>query len=103
MVGARKKPGTESAAQGLATRFGALIRERREALRLRQGDVAFSTGLGRRFIIELEAGKPSCPLGKALGVAGAVGLRPIDLMAETNDDNALLPDLPEHVEEPSRG
>jgi len=103
MAGVRKESVTETAAQGLATRFGALIRERRQALKLRQDDVAFSTGLGRRFIIELEAGKPSCHLGKALVVAGAVGLRPIDLMAETNDDNALLPDLPEHVEEPSRG
>ena len=54
-----------------------------------------ATGVGRRFIIELEAGKPSCQLGKALVVAAAVGLRPIDLMAENNDDNALLPDLPD--------
>jgi DNA-binding XRE family transcriptional regulator len=90
----KKKQGTETAAQGLAARFGALIRERREALKLRQDDIAFSTGLGRRFIIELEAGKPTCHLGKALVVAAAVGLRPIDLMVETNDDNAMLPDLP---------
>ena len=100
---ARTKPGTEAAAQGLAARFGALVRERREALKLRQGDVAFSTGLGRRFIIELEAGKPTCHLGKALVAAAAVGLRPIDLMAETNADNALLPDLPQPEEEPPRG
>jgi hypothetical protein len=103
VANARKKQGTENAAQDFAARFGALIRERREALKLRQDDIAFSTGVGRRFIIELEAGKPSCHLGKALVVAAAVGLRPIDLMAATSDDNALLPDLPEHVEEPSRG
>ena len=70
---------------------------------LRQEDIAFTTGIGRRFIVELEAGKPSCQLGKALIVAAAVGLRPFDLMAESNADNALLPDLPEPVDEPSRG
>ena len=103
MADTKKKQGTETAAQGLAARFGALIREHREALKLRQDDIAFSTGLGRRFIIELEAGKPTCHLGKALVAAAAVGLRPIDLMSENNADNALLPDLPESTEEPSRG
>jgi transcriptional regulator with XRE-family HTH domain len=100
---ARNNQGTETAAKNFAARFGSLVRERREALKLRQDDIAFSTGIGRRFIIDLEAGKPSCHLGKALVVAAAVGLRPIDLMAETNDDNALLPDLPEGLPEPARG
>jgi transcriptional regulator with XRE-family HTH domain len=70
-------------ADGLATRFGALVRGRREAMGLRQEDIAFATGYGRRFIIELEAGKASCHLGKALAVAAAVGLRPLDLLGET--------------------
>ena len=86
-----------------AARFGALVRERREALRMTQDDLALTTGVGRRFIVELEAGKPSCQLGKALLVAIAVGLRPFDLMSEDNADNALLPDLPERTEEPPRG
>ena len=104
---AAKKPGTENSAKDYATRFGNLVRERREARKLRQDDVVFATGVGRRFIIDLEAGKPSCQLGKALVVAAAVGLRPIDLIAQTNDDNALLPDLlsdlPEEGTEPERG
>jgi len=78
-----------------AGRFGRLVRDRREALGLRQDDVALATGVGRRFIVDLEAGKASCQLGKALLVAEAVGLRPFDLMTETNADNALLPDLPD--------
>lgn len=86
-----------------AARFGALVRERREALQMTQDDLALTTGVGRRFIVELEAGKPTCQLGKALIVATAVGLRPFDLMAQDNADNALLPDLPESAEEPSRG
>ena len=77
---------------------------------MRQDDLALATGVGRRFILELEAGKPSCQLGKALAVASAVGLRPFDLMLDGNkEDNALLPDLPgfptltEEAETPSRG
>lgn len=84
--------------EGPAARFGALIRERREAQRLRQDDVALATGVGRRFIIDLEAGKPTCQLGKALLVAEAVGLRLFDLLAasERNSEPALpaILDLP---------
>jgi len=108
-----RKTATHQKSSALATdyaaRFGALVRERREFLKLRQEDIAFTTGLGRRFIIELEAGKSSCQLGKALVVAAAVGIRPTDLMARNSEDNALLPDLPdvpappEPAEEPPHG
>jgi DNA-binding XRE family transcriptional regulator len=81
------------AARQNALRFGKLIRERREALGMRQDDLALSTGVGRRFVIELEAGKPGCQLGKSLVVATAVGLRPFDMTS--GEDNALLPDLPD--------
>ena len=85
---------TETAANAQAKHFGALVRERREALKMRQDDLALATGVGRRFILELEAGKASCQLGRSLVVAAAVGLRPFDLMnANSDDDNALLPDL----------
>lgn len=65
----------------LAKRFGELVRTRRAELKLNQADVAFATGIGRRFIIELEAGKPTCHLGKALVIAEAVGIKIVDLMA----------------------
>lgn len=87
-----------SAAHEHARRFGALIRQRREALKMRQDDLALATGVGRRFILELEGGKPSCQLGKALVVAIAVGLHPFELAAGTGADDsgdALLPDLDE--------
>jgi hypothetical protein len=94
---------TDAAARAQAQQFGALVRERREALKLRLDDLALATGVGRRFILELEAGKPSCQLGRALIVAAAVGLRPFDLMsANSDDDNALLPDL-DDVEDADRG
>jgi len=76
-----------------ALRFGRLVRERREALGMRQDDLALATGVGRRFVIDLEAGKPSCQLGKSLVVATAVGVRPFDIASA--EDNALLPDLPD--------
>jgi transcriptional regulator with XRE-family HTH domain len=84
----------ENSARSFAQQFGAMVREHREALKMRQDDVALATGVGHRFIVELEAGKASCQLGRALVVAAAVGLRPFDLMSANNDDdNALLPDL----------
>jgi transcriptional regulator with XRE-family HTH domain len=103
----RPKSDVETAAGTQAKHFGALVRERREALKMRQDDLALATGVGRRFILELEAGKASCQLGRALVVAAAVGLRPFDLMSANNDDdNALLPDLSDDlpdIEDDSRG
>ena len=106
----RARSEIESAAGEQARHFGALVRERREALRMRQDDLALATGVGRRFILELEAGKASCQLGRALVVAAAVGLRPFDLMGANRDDDDALPpllpddgvDLPE-LEDDERG
>jgi transcriptional regulator with XRE-family HTH domain len=84
-----------------ASAFGSLIRHRRKALRMRQDEVALATGVGRRFLIDLEAGKPSCQLGRSLLVAGALGLRPSDFLGSDGRDLAQeLPDLPDEVEEP---
>jgi HTH-type transcriptional regulator/antitoxin HipB len=61
--------------------FGALIRERRRALGLTQEELALAVNVGPRFIAELEAGKPTCQLGKALAVARAVGVKLADAAA----------------------
>lgn len=58
--------------------FGALIQRRRQALGLTQEELALTVDVGPRFIGELEAGKPTCQLGKALAVAQAVGVRLAD-------------------------
>jgi transcriptional regulator with XRE-family HTH domain len=88
---------------GSAAAFGAMIRSRRKALRLRQDQLALATGVGRRFLIELEAGKPSCQLGRSLLVAEALGLTFADVLACRDPSSALpasdLPDLPEAVPE----
>jgi transcriptional regulator with XRE-family HTH domain len=83
-----------------ARTFGSLIRRRRQDLRLRQDQLALATGVGRRFLIDLEAGKMSCQLGRSLVVAEALGLRPADMPgAGQLADIPELPDLPE--EEPN--
>lgn len=54
--------------------LGLLIRRERKAQRLTQEQLAGLTGVGVRFVRELEAGKESCQLGRALKVAEALGL-----------------------------
>jgi transcriptional regulator with XRE-family HTH domain len=91
-------------ASEMAQAFGALVRNRRRALNMRQHELALATGVGRRFLIELEAGKPSCHLGLSLMVAHALGITPAGiapdaaLAAVAGDDD--LPELTEEVEEP---
>jgi transcriptional regulator with XRE-family HTH domain len=91
-------------ALGTASAFGSMIRGRRKALNLRQDQLALATGVGRRFLIELEAGKPSCQLGRSLLVAQALGLTPADILPGRESSSAAeaadLPDLPEALEEP---
>jgi len=89
------------ASQTAAT-FGSMIRSRRKALKMRQDQLALATGVGRRFLIELEAGKPSCQLGRSLLVAGALGLMPAEILTAEGapQPGSDLPDLPEEVEEP---
>ena len=90
-------------ALGTASAFGSMIRGRRKALKMRQDQLALATGVGRRFLIELEAGKPSCQLGRSLLVAEALGFTAADMLA-CHDLSASaaapeLPDLPEAMEE----
>jgi y4mF family transcriptional regulator len=54
--------------------FGERIRAARTALNLRQEDVALASGVGVRFIGDLERGKTTVELERALRVAAAVGL-----------------------------
>jgi transcriptional regulator with XRE-family HTH domain len=61
--------------------FGRLIRSRRKALNMTQDQLALATGVGRRFLIDLEAGKTTCQLGLSLVVAEALGIQSSELMA----------------------
>ena len=55
--------------------LGTLLRTTRITQGLRQDQLAAAAGVGVRFLIELEAGKPTAQLGKALKVIEALGCR----------------------------
>jgi transcriptional regulator with XRE-family HTH domain len=90
-------------ASATASVFGSVIRSRRKELKMRQAQLAMATGVSRGFVIDLEAGKPSCQLGRSLLVAEALGLRPADILAACSSGplttSPELPDLLEEVEE----
>lgn len=54
--------------------FGHIVRDARKRAGLRQEDVALTSGVGLRFLHDLEHGKPTVELDRALRVARAVGL-----------------------------
>ncbi len=58
-----------------ANEFGANLARARKALGLTQRQLAMSIGVGERFIVDLEAGKATAQLGKALAAAKAAGMR----------------------------
>ncbi|MDZ4842195.1 MAG: helix-turn-helix transcriptional regulator [Hyphomicrobium aestuarii] len=59
--------------------IGRLIREERKSRRLSQQAFADLVGVGRRFISELENGKPTLEFNRVIEVAAACG---IDLFAQ---------------------
>ena len=58
-----------------AAQLGASIRRARKAQNLTLEQLSGLSGLGVRFLSELERGKPTAQLGKALEIARLVGLR----------------------------
>ena len=56
------------------TQLGQLIRITRKGLGVTQEQLAMTAGTGLRFIIDLEKGKPTCHLGKALSVMSTLGI-----------------------------
>ena len=61
-----------------AADFGVALNRARKNLGLTQRDLAVAIGVGERFIVDLEAGKPTAQLGKALAAAKACGMRLAD-------------------------
>lgn len=55
--------------------LGVSIRKARKALALTQPQLALAAGVGVRFIVELEAGKPTVRLENVLRVVEALGGR----------------------------
>jgi len=55
--------------------IGDVVRRARLAQGLRQDQLAAAAGVGVRFLVELEGGKPTVRLAKVLAVLDALGLR----------------------------
>jgi HTH-type transcriptional regulator / antitoxin HipB len=84
-----------------AKEFGALIRNHRKQLGITQIELASRCGTGERFIVELESGKSSCHLGKALIAAYELGIElinkkdsvPSAKFSEDDDELDFLPNF----------
>ena len=55
--------------------MGEAIRQQRRHLKVTQKDLAMASGSGLRFIVDLEKGKPTCQLGKALEIVRVLGMK----------------------------
>ena len=55
--------------------IGRIIRDERKELGLRQDELAAASGVGLRFLVELERGKPTVQMGKVLDVLAALGCK----------------------------
>jgi len=57
--------------------IGQLVRRVRRSQGLRQDQLAAAAGVGVRFLVEVEHGKPTAQIGKVLAVLHALGCRPL--------------------------
>jgi y4mF family transcriptional regulator len=71
-----------------AKEFGQLVSKARKSLGITQRELALAINVGERFIVELEAGKPTAQLGKALAAARAAGVRLEDVSGLTGPRDA---------------
>lgn len=68
-----------------AREFGDMVARARKALGITQRELALAINAGERFIVDLEAGKPTAQLGKALAAARAAGVRLEDVSGDNPD------------------
>lgn len=54
--------------------FAELIRETRKKQGLTQSQLALASNVGLRYIVDLEKGKPTCQIGKALQIIEMLGI-----------------------------
>lgn len=67
------------------TDLGETIRRERKQLGLRQDELAAVAGVGLRFLVELERGKPTAEIGRALQVLDALGLN-LEIVARADGE-----------------
>jgi y4mF family transcriptional regulator len=54
--------------------LGKIVRQRRKEMKITQFDLSGITGVGNRFIVDLENGKETIQLGKVLSVIAWLGI-----------------------------
>jgi len=57
------------------TEIGILVKNSRKRQGLTQPNLAMVAGTGLRFIVDLEAGKPTCQIAKVLQVLNVLGIQ----------------------------
>jgi len=67
---------------GTSDAVAAAVREQRNLAGLSQAELAVRAGVGRRFIVDLEAGHPRAELAKVLAVLDALGIHALALPSE---------------------
>ena len=77
-----------------ASQFGSAVASARKRLGITQRELALAISAGERFIVDLEAGKPTAQLGKALAAARGVGIWLIDSNEEQAGKNYTEPNTP---------
>jgi len=55
--------------------LGKIVRDTRKKLGVTQKDLALTSGTGLRFVIDLERGKETCQIGKALTILQTLGIK----------------------------
>lgn len=86
-----------------AADIASVVRAARQRRRMTQRDLALAAGVSRRWIVDLEAGKPRAEIGLVLAVLDALA---VPLMADTpapvSSGDASVPaspvDLDEHLQ-----
>ncbi|MBS0359133.1 MAG: helix-turn-helix transcriptional regulator [Proteobacteria bacterium] len=54
--------------------IASVVKQTRKAQGLTQAELAGAANTGLRFIIDLEAGKPTCQIGKVLHIVNMLGI-----------------------------
>ena len=70
------------------TDLGAFIRDRRSQLGLDQAELAEKAGTSRKWLIEVEQGKPRAEIGLVLGTLKTLG---VSLDLQTDSEETLSP------------
>lgn len=73
-----------------ASGIGESVRRARKGMGLRQDELAAAAGVGLRFLVELERGKPTVQLGRTLAVLATVGLDLQVVVRQPSPDPARL-------------